>query len=109
MRNFVQRGDSLTIPAPAATQSGAGVQLGSIFGIAAETVAPGDPLDLVTTGVFNLPKVPALALGIGDPVFWDGTAKVVTATPAGNQRIGVAVTAAPNPSGVVDVRLNGSF
>lgn len=109
MRNYVQPGNTLTIPAPSAVASGSGVQVGSIFGVANGDALPGGDLDLDTVGVFTLPKVSALALGIGDPVYWDGTAKVVTGTAAGNQRIGVAVTAAPNPSGTVDVRLNGSF
>ena len=109
MRNYVQPGNILTVPAPAAVLSGAGVQVGSIFGVAAEDAAAGADVDLDVMGVFTLPKVLALALGIGDPVYWDATAKNVTATAAGNQRIGVAVTAAPNPSGVVSVRLNGSF
>lgn len=109
MRNYVQPGNILTVPAPYAVVSGAGVQIGAIFGVAAENAAPGADVDLDTVGVFTLPKVSALALGIGDPVYWDSAANNVTATAAGNQRIGVAATAAPNPSGVVDVRLNGSF
>ena len=109
MRNYVQRGVTLTLPAPAAVVSGAGVQVGSIFGIAAEDCAQGWPVDLTVEGVFTLPKVTAQALAIGDVVYWDGTAKLATGIGTGNQRIGVAVTAAANPSGTVDVRLNGSF
>lgn len=109
MRNFVQRGATLTVPAPANVLSGMGVQVGSLFGIAAEDCAAGFDLDLSVEGVFTLPKVQALAIGIGDPVYWDSTGRLVTATAAGNQRIGVAVTVAPNPSGTVDVRLNANF
>lgn len=109
MRNFVQRGTTLTLPAPAPIVSGAGVQVGSIFGIAAEDCAQGFLVDLTVEGVFTLPKVTAQALAIGDAVYWDGTAKLATNVGTGNQRIGVALTVAPNPSGAVDVRLNGSF
>ena len=109
MRNFVQPGESLTLAAPYALLSGQGAKLGSIFGVAAEDAASGATVDLVTEGVFTLPKVSALALAAGDPVYWDDTAKLVTATAPGNQRIGVAIGAASNPSGTVDVRLNGSF
>lgn len=109
MRNFIQRGDTLTLPAPANVLSGAGVQVGNIFGVAAEDCAAGFDLDLSVEGVFTLPKVTVQAFAIGDVVYWDGGAKLATATATGNQRIGVAVTVAPNPYSTVDVRLNGSF
>lgn len=86
MRNFVQRGDTLTIPAPSNVVSGAGVQAGSIFGVAAEDCAAGFAVDLDVTGVFTLPKPTVLALGIGDPVYWDATGKQVTATATGNRQ-----------------------
>lgn len=109
MKNFVQNGDNLTLPAPADTVSGAGVLVGSIFGVAAISALSGTNIDLVTKGVFSMPKVSALAIQIGDKVYWDNTAKLVNKTASGNTLIGVAVSAAANPSGFVDVRLNGSF
>lgn len=109
MKNFVQNGDNLTLPAPADTVSGSGVLVGSIFGVAAGTALSGTNVDLATKGVFTLPKVSALAIAIGDKVYWDNTAKLVNKTASGNTLIGVAVSAAVNPSGTVDVRLNGSF
>lgn len=109
MKNFVQNGVNLTLPAPADTASGVGVLIGSIFGIAANTALSGTDIDLVTKGVFTMPKVSALAIAIGDKIYWDNTAKLVNKTASGNTLIGVAVTVAPNPSGFVDVRLNGSF
>ncbi|QDJ10790.1 Hypothetical protein HVPorG_04935 [Roseomonas mucosa] len=109
MRNYVQRGENLTVAAPYAVLSGAGVKLGAIFGVAAEDADQGATVDLATCGVFSLPKVAALAVAVGDLVFWDDSAKQVTKTASGNTRIGVAVTAAADPSPSVDVRLNGSF
>lgn len=109
MRNYVQAGNVLTLPAPYALTSGSGAKVGSIFGVAAETVASGATVDLATEGVFTLAKVSAMAFAVGDPVYWDDTAKLVTSTTTSNTRIGVVVTAAANPSGTVDVRLNGSF
>ena len=109
MRNYVQTGNVLTLPAPYALASGSGAKVGAIFGVAAETVGSGAPVDLAVEGVFNLAKVAASAMSVGDPVFWDDTAKLVTGTGTNNTRIGVVVTAAANPSGTVDVRLNGSF
>lgn len=109
MRNYVQTGVNLTLPAPANVLSGAGVLVGSIFGVASESALSGEDLAIVTRGVFALPKVSALAVAIGDKVYWDDTAKLVNKTASGNTLIGVAVSAAANPSGTVDVRLNGSF
>ena len=69
----------------------------------------GTDADLDTVGVFNLPKVAALAIAIGDAVYWDNGTHLVTKTAGGNTKIGVAVTVAANPSATVDVRLNGAF
>lgn len=109
MKNYVQNGVNLTLPAPADVASGAGVLVGAIFGVAATTALSGEDVDIVTGGVFNLPKVSALAIAVGDKVYWDDTAKLVNKTASGNTLIGVAVSAAANPSAAVDVRLNGSF
>jgi len=107
MRNYVQPGVALTLPAPADFASGDVVIIGSIIGIAAETVLSGADLDVETQGVFTLPKVSALAIAIGDKLYWDAGAKLVTKTASGNTLLGAAVTAAANPSGTVNVRLNG--
>jgi predicted RecA/RadA family phage recombinase len=109
MRNFVQNGVNLTLPAPADVSSGDGVLVGSIFGIASGDAASGADVDLVTEGVFEMPKTSALAISIGDKVYWDNTGKLVNKTSSGNTYVGVAVTAAANPSATVNVRLNGAF
>lgn len=109
MKNFVQPGVNLTLPAPADVLSGQGLVIGAIFGVAAIDAVTGANVDLVTEGVFRLPKVAALTIAIGDSVYWDATNKVVTKTASGNTKIGVAVTAEANPSAAVDVRLNGAF
>jgi predicted RecA/RadA family phage recombinase len=105
MKNFVQNGAHLTTQAPAALSSGDGVILGSIFGIAAETVAIGERVDLTLDGVFDLPKVAALAIAVGDSLYWDSAAKLVTKTAAANKKIGLAFSNAVNPSARVNVRL----
>ena len=109
MKNFIQRGDTLTLAAPYDVISGAGALIGSIFGVAAGTAVSGADVDLETVGVFTLPKTSALAISIGDKLYWDDTAKVVNKTSSGNTLVGVAVSAAVNPSSTVSVRLNGSF
>ena len=110
MRNYIQRGENVTVPAaPYAVASGAGLLAGAIFGVAATNADLGAEVVIATEGVFTLPKTSALAIAFGDRIYWDDTAKVVNKTASGNTLIGAAVSAAANPSGFVDVRLNGAF
>ncbi|WAC48844.1 DUF2190 family protein [Asticcacaulis sp. SL142] len=105
MKNHVQKGDTLTIPAPAAVLSGAVVVAGQIIGVANGDAASGSPVDVDVTGVFSLSKVAALAIDVGDLVYWDAAPKLVTKTAVSNKKLGYAVTAASNPSATVNVRL----
>lgn len=104
MKNYVHNGENITVPAPAATISGDPVLIGSLFGIAAGDALKGEPLDLVTTGVFTLPKVSTDAVEIGDELFLNDAGLVTTTA---GTRIGVAVKSAANPSGEAEVRLTG--
>jgi len=105
MKNYIQLGDNITVPAPAAVTSGSVVVIGSLYGVAAEDAASGVDVDVITRGVFELAKVSTDAFAVGDAVYFDAATKLVTATATGNTKIGVAVTAAPNPSGTVNVKL----
>lgn len=109
MRKHIQPGNTLTVPAPNAVISGAPVLVGSIFGIANGDAASGADVDLDVVGVFEMDKVSALAIAVGDKVYYDPLTGLVNKTVTANTLIGVAVTAAANPSGTVNVRLNGSF
>lgn len=107
MRNYVQKGENITVPSPADVKSGDIIVIGGLSGVAAGDAAPGSDLDIVTVGVFDLPKVAAEGFEIGDPVYFDEASKLVTSDDdsGANLRIGVAVTAAANPSSGVHVRL----
>ena len=109
MKNYVQKGENLTIPAPYNVTSGGGVKLGLIFGVASGDALSGADVDVVTVGVFDLPKVSTNTFAIGAACFWDDSAKLITSTSSGNTKIGVAVEAVGNPSGSVNVRLSGAF
>lgn len=109
MRNYVQPGNTVTVTAPYAVLSGAGVLVGSLFGVASTSAAETAQTEIVTEGVFDLAKVQAQAWTVGQPVYWDATAKLCTTTATDNTRIGVALAVAANPSGIGRVRLNGSF
>lgn len=109
MKNYVQPGDSITFTAAAATSSGDGVLVNSLFGIASGDAAIGEKLVLTTKGVFTMPKVSTDVMAVGAVVFWDDSAGLVTTDDdtGANPRIGLAVTVAGNPSGTVNVRLDG--
>ena len=109
MQNYVQAGGTLTVPAPYNLDAGDMAVIGSIFGVAAIDAGIGDDVQISTGGVFTLPKVAALAIAIGEKVYFDSATKLVNKTAAGNSFIGVAVTAAANPSAIVNVRLNSAF
>lgn len=109
MKNYVQRGDTLTLIAPADVSSGDVVEVGNIIGVANGDALTGEAVDVDTVGVFELPKVSALAIGAGAAVYYDDATGLVNTTSSGNTKLGVAITAAANPSAAVKVRLNGTF
>lgn len=105
-KNFKQEGDTLTIAPAADVAAGTGYLFGAaLFGVALTTVANGTAGPFATEGVFDLPKTSALAIAVGDRLYWDPAAKVVNKTATAQQCIGVAVSAAANPSATVLVKL----
>ena len=108
MKNYLLNGHIVRVTTPAGgIASGDPLIVCSIFGIAAYSSAEGDPVELSTTGVFQLPKASAAALTVGERVSWDNTTKEVTTPAAGRFPIGVAVEAAGNGATSVAVRLDG--
>ena len=104
MKNFVQPGANITVVAVAAALSGAGVLIGSLFGINSNDVEVGDNQVLVTEGVFTHPKA-AGAVTVGAKIYWDPAAKLMTTVAAGGTLIGVAVAAAGAADADVQVKL----
>lgn len=92
MKNYVQAGENLTVPAPYALTSGQGALVGSLFGIAAGDAANGADVVLVNEGVFDITAVTADVGPIGTKVYWDNAARKITTTAAGNTLVG-ALTA----------------
>ena len=86
--------------------TGRGVKIGThLFGVAQETAAQSATFQMVMTGVVTIAKTSALAIAIGDLVYWDDTNKVVNKTPSSQKLVGIAVSVADNPSSTVDVLL----
>lgn len=109
-KNHVQRGDVLTIPAPAAVVSGGIVQAGSIIGVAQGSAAIGEQVDVACGGVWTLPKVASEAYaGAGVPVYYNAGNGLVTSTASGNTKLGVAIESVAASTGTVKVHLNGEF
>lgn len=106
MRNFVQEGATLTLTPGANVAAGEGYLFGAgLFGIAAGDVASGAAGEFVTEGVVEIAKTSALAISVGDRVFWDAGSSVVNKTSAAQVCVGVAVAAAANPSATVKIKL----
>lgn len=108
MKNYIQEGKMLTLTAPYDVLSGAGMLVGSVFGVAAFDALSGATVEAMTVGVFDIKKVSAQAWEVGDKIYWDNSAKNATTTSTGNTLIGVAVAVADNPSATGRVRLNGA-
>ena len=108
MKNYVQPGDRVGVPAPANVASGAGVLVGSLFGVAVAAALSGEEVQISVEGVFDLPKVGSQAWTVGALIYWTGTAATNVAST--NKLIGVAVAAVGAGAGetIGRVRLNGA-
>lgn len=108
MKNFVQLGDVITVPAPAPVTSGELVVVGSLIGVAQKAAANGEDVALLTEGVISYAKVSALAIAIGDKLYYDAANDVVNKTASGNTLVGVAVAVSANPSPTAKFKLGAT-
>ncbi len=109
MKNFIQRGDVITVAAPTGgVSSGDAVLIGTLFGVAATDAVVGAEVEIATVGVFDLPKA-AETLAPGAALYWDTTNSNLTATAEDNELVGVAVAAAASGGALASIRLNGAF
>jgi predicted RecA/RadA family phage recombinase len=111
MKNFVQAGDVVIVPAPYALTSGQGAKAGQLFGVATGDAAISTDVALKISGVFDLIKIGSQAWTVGQLVYWDDTNKRCTSVATGGLLIGVAVAAVAGGAGntIGRVRLNASF
>jgi predicted RecA/RadA family phage recombinase len=108
MLNYVQDGEVLDLTPGAAVAKGEGYLFGAaLFGVAVDAVANGVEGRFLTKPgcVVEIAKTSALAIAVGDRLFWDAANKCVNKTSAGQQQVGVAVAAAANPSSTVKMRM----
>lgn len=106
MKNLVQQsGRNITVPAPTNLTSGDGCLVGSLFGVASNTVLAGANVPIDTGGVYALAKTAGQSFTVGAKVYWDNTAKSVTGVATANTLIGVATAAAAGGDATANVRL----
>jgi predicted RecA/RadA family phage recombinase len=104
--NFIQPGKVVTVAAPTGgALSGKGVLIGTLFGVAQYDAVEGAEVEILTEGVVEIGKTSALQIDVGDRLFWDATNKVVNKTATAQVCVGVAVSAAANPSSAVRLKL----
>ncbi|WP_246209787.1 DUF2190 family protein [Pikeienuella piscinae] len=73
--------------------SGDGLLVGSIFGIAAGNAANAETVETALVGIFDLEKVVSQAWSAGDKIYWDNSKKEFTKTATATTLIGVAAEA----------------
>lgn len=92
--------------APYAAVAGAGMQVGSIFGIANADIANGGTGELELEGVFYTAQATnAEAWTEGVALYWNDSGKLFTTTASTYRRVGFASQAKANPSTVGYVRI----
>jgi predicted RecA/RadA family phage recombinase len=106
MNNFIQPGDVLTLDPGATVAAGVGKMFGTaLFGVAVVDGVSGTASAFRTSGVVEIAKTSALAISVGDVLYWDAANSVVNKTSAAQRAVGVAVEAAANPSDTVKMLL----
>jgi predicted RecA/RadA family phage recombinase len=103
MRNFVQPGEVITLPAPTGgIKSGEAMLVGAIFGVASFDAAEAADVEVATVGVFELPKDGSV-IAQGALLYWDASAAALTTTSTDNTLVGKAVAAAGGSATTVRV------
>jgi predicted RecA/RadA family phage recombinase len=110
MKNYIQPGNSLTVPAPAGgVTSGQPVVIGSLRGFAAATAAEGVDVPVVRVGLFEAAKITGEAWTVGVKVYLKADNSGFTTTSAGNTLFGFAGAAALSADTVGQVLLGDTI
>ena len=95
-KNYIQPGEVIDYTAGANITSGSVVAMGNILGVALADIASGSVGPVQITGVFEVPKVSAAVIGVGQSLTWDVSAGAFDdnlATPAAGDITGAAAVA----------------
>lgn len=106
---YVQKGETLNYTNPSSADkisAGDVVVLGSKVAVAGCDIEVGATGTVHVTGVYELP-ISALAVNIGETVYWDAANSVVTKTATSNTEIGYAAETVANTASKIKVKLVG--
>jgi predicted RecA/RadA family phage recombinase len=103
---FVHEGLSIDYTPGANVAAGDVVVQGDLVGVAKLDILTGRLGALAVDGVFDFAKNTGVAYTVGQLLYWDDAANVVTTTAAGNKLIGKVVRVAANADTTVRVRLS---
>lgn len=103
---FVHQGDCIDHTPAGDLATGEVVVQGDLVGIARTALAAGTLGSLAVAGVFDFAKAGGVAFTVGQVLYWDDAANVVTTTSAGNKQLGKVVRAAASADVSVRLRLS---
>ncbi|MCI0335715.1 MAG: DUF2190 family protein [Planctomycetes bacterium] len=103
---FVHEGASVDYTPGADVASGDVVVQGELVAVAKLDIKTGKLGALAVGGVFDFAKNTGVAYTVGQLLYWDDAANVVTTTATGNKLIGKVVRAAASADTTVRVRLS---
>ena len=106
MKNYIQRGNTLSLLVASVVAAGEAVLVGKIFGVAVADVAANDTGEFTTEGVFELPALATDVAAQGAILYWDADDKRLTTTAAGNTRVGVAAEAKANGAATAFLKID---
>lgn len=107
MKNFIQKGDTITHTPAGAVTSGQAIRIGHMIGVAVTDVAAGEAGAFALTGVYELPKVSAAEFPQGSKLLWDesaGAFDAPDATPASGDLLGAAVAIEAGTNGQTTIK-----
>jgi len=105
MKTLLSSGETVQITASGTVTGGTGLLTGQLFGVPEHSGVSGDLITVRVRGVVTIAKTSALAISVGDTLYWDDTGKVVNKTSSAQKEVGVAVSAAADPSATVEMLL----
>lgn len=105
MKNYIQKGDVITVTAAAAIESGDAVVVGTKVGVAVKDAAIGEKVAVSLEGVYELPKKAADNIAVGALCYWDADPGEITTTATDNTLAGIAFAAAGTSTTTVQVKL----
>lgn len=108
MKNFVQPGDVITVTAPRNLNSGDGVLVGALFGVATTSALSGASVDIMPEGVFDITALTTDTGAAGAHMYWDDTNHRLTTTATNNTLVGALTLAKGSIDTTARVYLDGS-